>query len=705
MKKNKTIKTSKLVLIVLIASFFVIIGQLIHIAMFDKVDGIDIASFAKNRNTTTKTLYASRGSIYDVNGDILAQTANSYTVIAYLSESRTKDINNPKHVVDKEMTARKLSEVFEKNKITSMTYEYILELLSKNRYQVELGPGGREITEVLKSEIESLSLPGIAFTKSTMRYYTKSTLAPYIIGYAKKNDDGKITGEMGIEKYYDDELEGEDGKTTYETDVYGYRLPNSTETTVEPKEGKDIYLTIDSNIQLFLENSISELSDKYEMSWLTFTVADAKTGAILGSASNPTFDLNKQNMESYLNPLVSYQYEPGSTMKIFSFLAAMDNNVYKGSNTYMSGSVKVGDTTIHDFNDVGWGEITYDTGFAYSSNVGAVYLSKAVGREKLREFYDRSGFGQKTGITLPGEVEGYANFIYDTEIATASFGQGITTTPIQNIQALTMLANDGIILKPYIVSKIVDRTTGNVDFTGQRQEIRQVTSKDNIEKIRKLMDNALYDTITDAAYYQPSNIRMIGKTGTANIPSSKGGYLKGKYDYIRSFAGLFPAEDPKYIIYVSTKQFIGPIKALAKAVTSVVEDVANYKNIAELDSTVSKNEIIVLDNYLNTLVEETEEKIKNLNLNPIILGDGKYVLKMYPNKDSKVLKDSKVFIVTSQNNYVMPDVLSWSENEIKTFCNLIGLNYNISGYGRVVSQSIAANSVIDLNDTLTIVLE
>lgn len=703
MNKKRTVKISIFVILVLIASFFVVIFQLFRIALMPEVDGVDIAAFAKNRNETTKTLYASRGTIYDQYGETLAQTVNSYTVIAYLSPSRTKDENKPNHVVDKEETAKKLAETFQKNNIKSMTYDHILELLNRSAYQVELGPGGRGITEFLKSEIEALELPGIGFTQSTKRYYKNSTLAPYIIGYARANDEGKITGEMGIEKYFNDELEGEDGFVTYETDAYGYRLPNSPETRVEAQSGKDIYLTIDSHIQLFLLQAVQNLVDNYKMDWLTFTVADAKTGAILGSASEPTFDLNKQNITNYLNPMVSYAYEPGSTMKIYSFMAAIENGQYDGSETYQSGSLEVDGYVIHDFNDVGWGVIDYDTGFARSSNTAAGRLAQRIGGEKLRDFYEAAGFGEQTGITLPGEQAGNMDFYYGSEVVTASFGQGITTTPIQNIQALTMLANNGTILQPYVVDKIVDSKSGKVEYQAKRTEVRKVASEESINKVRSLMDKALYDTITDAKYYQPSNVRMIGKTGTANF-TQNGVYMSGKYDYIRSFAGLFPAEDPQYIVYISVKQFVGPIKELAKVVTTVVEDIANYKNIANLETTNTNEQIIVFDNYINTSVVESEEKLKQMGLNPIILGDGKYIINIYPKKGTKVIKGTKVFIITSNNNIVMPDITSWSENEVKTFAGLVGIKCNINGYGKVISQSIEKGTIIDSNSILNVEL-
>ncbi len=704
MKKNNTVKINMGLIIVIILFFVAIIIKLSYVNIAKDVDGIDIEAFANNRNTTKKTLYATRGAIYDTNGDYLAQTVNSYTIIAYLSSSRTTNPDNPQHVVDKEDTARKLSEILTQNGKTSMTYEYILSRLNlEGRYQVEFGSGGSGITELLKSEIEDLNLPGIDFVASSKRYYQMDNFASYLVGYARKNDDGKIVGEMGIEKYFNNELSGKDGQTEYQTDSYGYKLPNSNENTTPATAGANIYLTIDNNIQLFLEQEINNLTKENSMAWMTFTIANAKTGAILASASNPSFNPNKLDITNYLNPLVSYAYEPGSTMKIFSFMAALENGIYDGSKEYMSGKLQIGSDTVNDFNKVGWGKINFDTGFSYSSNTAASLLALDLGNEKLRAYYDLLGFGQKTGITLPDEVTGKIDFQYPIELATASFGQGITTTPIQNIQALTSIANDGVMLKPYIVDKIVDPNTNKVLYQGGREEVRKVASTETIKKIQDMMHNVVYSNLTDAKNYKPTMVEMIGKTGTAQIANPNGrGYLTGSNDYIRSFSGLFPYNDPQYIVYISVKQFSGNFKKVSQAVVNVVDEIVKYKNLV---STVEENKeqsIIVLESYLNTDVLSTEEKLKALGLNPVVIGDGKYVVNQYPNKKSRVLKDSKVFLKTESQNITMPDVTNWSENEITTFCNFIGLKYTLNASGHVTSTSIPAGSVVDLSTIIEI---
>lgn len=699
MKKNSRIfsiiKISKMATIFL---FVVILVKLTYVAISPKVDGIDLNTFALSRTTATKTIEASRGTIYDINNEVLATNVRSYTVIAYLDESRTSDEANPRHVVDKETTAEKLSPLI------NMTPEQILKLLNtKNVYQVELGPGGRNITELIKEEIEALDLPGIDFIKSTKREYPNGDFASYIIGYAKKNDEGSIVGELGIEGKYNNELTGTNGKTIYQKDAYGYRIANTPEVTEEAKNGYDIYLTLDSNIQLYLENAMKEI-ENFNIDWATLTIADAKTGAIVGSTSSPSYNPNILNITDYNNPLVSYTYEPGSTMKIYSFMAAIEEGLYKGDELYQSGSIQVSDYNISDWNKEGWGKITYDKGFTYSSNVAAVLLSQKLGKEKLLDYYKKFGFGKKTGIELSNEYDGKIKFNYESELASASYGQGITTTPIQNIQALTSLSNGGTILKPYIISKIVDNE-GNVVYEGKRTELTKVVSSNTVKKMMDLMDETVNskDTAVTGYRYHTDKLTLIGKTGTANY-TQNGKYVSGQYSTIRSFAGLFPKDDPKYIIYVSVKKFQGASSSLGNIIKKMVESVVTYKNLSDKDSNVDESKVINIASYINQGKNETVKLLEKYGLCPIVIGDGEYIINQYPSTNSSVLYGSKVFLVTNGNNITMPNVIGWTHNEINTFAKLIKINYNIDGYGKVINTNIPEGSIIDLNNDLLVEL-
>ena len=692
MKKKVTVKISKFIILIVAFLFVAIICKLSYVVLSDKVDGINLKDKSASITTVKKTLYADRGSIYDVNGEELASTVNSYTVIAYLNSKKT-------NVEDKEKTAKELAPIL------NMTEEKLIELLNKNLYQVELRPGGYGITEVVKARIEKLELPGIDFIKnSKKRYYNKSTFASYIVGYAKVLDDGKISGELGIEGYYDDILSGTNGYTKYlKYTSSNYKIPNTNEDTKKAKDGSDIYLTIDSSIQLIAEKAVSSMKEKFNTDWAVFTVMDAKTGAIVASATNPNFNPNDTNtIKEYMNPLLSYQYEPGSVMKVFSFASAIEEGKYDGEETFKSGSYTLDDgTVIRDSERKGWGTISFDEGFARSSNVAATTLALRLGVDKLSEYYNNLGFGKKTGIELSNEAVGDIEMVYQSELATASFGQGVSVTAIQMLQALSAMTNDGTVIKPYIVDKVVDQN-GNITYQGERQVVKKVYSTNTVNKMHEIMKKV----IVINKYWQVNNVSIMGKTGTAQIASPKGGYLTGTYDYIKSFAGIFPADDPKYIVYVAGKKPETNLGSWAKVITTAIEEIASYAKLTESKSDADPSKIIKLDNYISKNLDTTLEELKNKKINIITIGNGKYIINQYPLKNKTLLSGEKLFLLTNDKEIKMENLKGWSLSEVKTYCNLIGLNLEYSGYGYVINQSIEENTILDINNmTLTIELD
>lgn len=692
MKKKVTVKISKFIILIVAFLFVAIICKLSYVVLSDKVDGINLKDKSASITTVKKTLYADRGSIYDVNGEELASTVNSYTVIAYLNSKKT-------NVEDKEKTAKELAPIL------NMTEEKLIELLNKNLYQVELRPGGYGITEVVKARIEKLELPGIDFIKnSKKRYYNKSTFASYIVGYAKVLDDGKISGELGIEGYYDDILSGTNGYTKYlKYTSSNYKIPNTNEDTKKAKDGSDIYLTIDSSIQLIAEKAVSSMKEKFNTDWAVFTVMDAKTGAIVASATNPNFNPNDTNtIKEYMNPLLSYQYEPGSVMKVFSFASAIEEGKYDGEETFKSGSYTLDDgTVIRDSERKGWGTISFDEGFARSSNVAATTLALRLGVDKLSEYYNNLGFGKKTGIELSNEAVGDIEMVYQSELATASFGQGVSVTAIQMLQALSAMTNDGTVIKPYIVDKVVDQN-GNITYQGERQVVKKVYSTNTVNKMHEIMKKV----IDINKYWQVNNVSIMGKTGTAQIASPKGGYLTGTYDYIKSFAGIFPADDPKYIVYVAGKKPETNLGSWAKVITTAIEEIASYAKLTESKSDADPSKIIKLDNYISKNLDSTLEELKNKKINIITIGNGKYIINQYPLKNKTLLSGEKLFLLTNNKEIKMENLKGWSLSEVKTYCNLIGLNLEYSGYGYVINQSIEENTILDINNmTLTIELD
>lgn len=695
------IKLNKFILIFILLFFVAVIGRMTVLALSSEIDGINIKEFVSNRNTRKKTVYAKRGTIYDKVGNTLAQTVNSYTVIAYLSESRSEGFKTPQHVVDKEKTAKELSPII------GMSEEAILALLNRNAYQVELGPGGRDISELKKEQIEKLELSGISFVASYKRYYQNDDFASYILGYVKTTEDGELVGEMGIESYYNDMLRGEDGFTIYQQDAYGYKMPNTREEVKKSVDGVDIYLTLDSNIQFFVEKYTKEAYEKYNPEWAITVVADAKTGAILGSTSYPSFNPNIKNITNWVNPLVAFSYEPGSTMKTFTYMAAMEEGVYDGNATFKSGSIKVGKNEIFDWLPEGFGEITYDEGFLLSSNVGITNITRNYfSADKLREYFQKYGFGSKTGIELPGELPGTLNFKYEVDVANAGFGQGITITPIQMIQALTMISNDGVMLKPYIVDKIVD-ANDEIVYQGNRQELGKKVSTDTVNNIKELMYKVIYNDLyySTGAGFKMKGYDIMGKTGTAQyVNENTGKYYFDTLNYIRSFAGMFPKDDPEIIIYSVMKRPYESSKGIQEVVRGLVKDIANYKSIfnpdIKVDATTYK-----LDNYLNKNISEVKSDLENKFNEVIVIGNGNKIINQYPKKDEVVSVLEKVYLVTNGTDITIPNLTNWSKRELDTFTELSNIECEIEGSGYVYEQSIEECSIIKEDDVLKVKLK
>lgn len=700
----------KYFLTLIFISFLVLAAQLSYVALSPVIYGIDMDEFAQSRNTYSKVLYAKRGTFYDSDGNVLAQNVSSYTVIAYLSSKRTVNENNPQHVVDKLNTAKVLAPIL------NMTEERLLELLNKNVYQVELGPGGRGITELVKGEIQDLKLPGIDFVETYKRFYPNGNFASYILGYAKKystqNDDGTITdsivGELGLEAKYNEMLTGKNGYLKYQQDRFGYKIPDTAEERIEAVDGNDIYLTLNSNIQRFAESSIKDMANKYSPKWATVSVMEAKTGNILAAATVPSFDPNIKDITNYQSPLVTYAIEPGSTMKIFSYLCAVDSGKYNSSFQVKTGSIKIGDDEVRDWNRVGWGIITLDQGLLYSSNVAASSLiNNVITKQELRECYEKLGFGSETDIELANESKGKISFNYPIEVATATFGQGVMVTVMQQLQAMSVLANDGQIVSPHIVDKIVDPNTNKVVYESSVTKSEKLFKTSSVEYIKNLLYESVNGTDPNATgrYYKVDGYDVLGKTGTAQIASTTGGYLQGANDYISSFLGMYPKNDPKLIIYIAVQQ---PTWGLSSSVSGILKEMVTnmtkYLNLFDDGTNISSVEKIVLDSYLNQNVDVVSNELLNKKVNVIKIGNGDKIIKQYPKKDTVILSNDKLILLTNDKNITIPDLKGYSLKEASNLLNMLGIKVCISGTGYVVEQSITPGEIVTDNMEIMLTL-
>ncbi|MGX1982648.1 penicillin-binding protein 2B [Thermolongibacillus altinsuensis] len=690
--------------------FFVLFLRFVQLQVTGVADGQVLAIKAEERYTKKRTIEAKRGTIFDRRGEVIAEDIPSYTVVAVLDKEMTTDPNDPKHVVDPEMTAKKLAPLL------NMEVDEVERILKKDAKQVEFGPNGRGISQALKQKIEALHLPGITFMRDSKRFYPNGTFASYVIGYVQKSDssDGREKGMMGIEQSLDRYLKEEDGYVTFKGDPKGWRLPHHTdEKIVSPKNGDDVYLTIDQKIQTFLEDAMNEVEKKYQPEKIIAIVANPKTGEILAMSTRPSFDPNKRNITNYLNDAIAYPYEPGSTMKIFTLAAAINEGVYNGNELYQSGSYAVGAHRIRDHNKVGWGMISFNEGVQRSSNVAfAILVREKLGEDRFLQYLHRFHFNQPTGIDLPGERIGNILYRYPVEKVTTGFGQGTSVTPIQQIQAATAIANGGKMMKPYVVDRIVDSETGKIIVKNKPEVVGTPITKETAEKVLDILETVVTSEKGTGRPYQIEGYRVAGKTGTAQIPDPDGGYLTGHQNYIFSFLGMAPRENPRLLMYVAVKQpKISYTETGAVPVSmifnSVMKNSLQYLNIQPtLDQPKQKVQAkkgIVLESYVGQSTEQAVKALKEKGFSVTVIGTGKEIRAQMPEAGEELAISDRVLLQTD-GEAIMPDMTGWSLRDVMKLADLLHLKPSFMGSGYVFSQNIRPGTSVKENDYIIVEL-
>lgn len=705
-RKLNTNRGAAILFIIFGLSFFIIAVRFLTIEITGQADGKVLAAKAAKKYLRTSAIPASRGNIYDASGEVIAENVVSYNLVAVLDPKVTIDPEHPKHVVNPRKTAQALAKYIDmpESKIYSL-------LTQKGRFQVEFGKAGQDIPYNVKNEIQKQNLPGIQFEAVPKRTYPNGSFASHLVGYAQKNETGgQMAGVMGIEKSMNAALEGKDGKISYEGDFWGYILPNAHKKVTKPKNGENVYLTIDKKIQSFVEDALGKVQKQYNPKKAFVVVADPKTGKILAMGQRPTFDpeTRKGLSDAWQDDPVETAYEPGSTMKIFTLAAAVQKGVFHPNATYKSGEFRVKNVPnpIKDHNGgVGWGRITFLEGLQRSSNVAFATLLDYIKQDKFKQYLEAFGFGKQTKVGLPNEASGKILYDYPIERYTSTFGQGTTVTAMQMIQAATAIANDGKMMKPYVVEKVVNPATGKTEKTKPTVAGNPI-SADTAKKVRDYLRTVVTNkkTGTGTAYNIPG-YEVTGKTGTAQIPNPNGGgYLTGTDNYIFSFLGMAPKDNPKLIVYAVVQQphlkagELGgePVKALFNP---IMKNSLQYLNIKPAKGKTVR--LAKLPDFTGDSRSEATSAVKALGLSPVVLGDGDAVTAQEPGAQEQLLPGAKVFLKTNGNK-VMPDIRGFSKRDVAGAAKLLGLRLTISGEGYAVSQSIPAKSKVKSGQALTV---
>lgn len=581
---------------------------------------------------------AKRGRILDRNGEVLAYNISAPSVLVI-----------PVQVINPEETARKLANVL------SMSEEKVYKLITQREMIVRINPEGRKITNEKAKEIQDLRLPGVIIAEDSKRHYPNGEFLSHVLGFAGIDNQGLV----GAEYIYDDILKGVQGSVSFYSDAKGKRMPNQHEVYTPPTDGSDLFLTIDAGIQRIVEREVDRAVATYAPDHVIAIAMDPNTGEILSMASRPDYDPGRYQEyapEVYNRNLPVFStYEPGSTFKIITLAAALEEGVVDLYDEYFHdpGYVNVSGARLHCWKRGGHGHQSFLEVVENSCNPGFVELGQRLGTDKLFSYIEAFGFGEKTGIDMQGEQKG---IIFKpeqrgpVETATTAFGQGVAVTPIQQVVAVAAAINGGYLYQPYIAKEWHDPKSGLVLGRNAPELKRQVISSETSQLVREALESVVAKGTGRNAYVE--GYRVGGKTGTAQKVAPGGGYLEN--NHIVSFIGFAPADDPQLIVYVAvdnpkgTVQFGGVVAA--PIVGNIMEDALRYLGVEKRESPIDReyvwgDEILYeVPSLIGMDVRQIRQSYYNLPLE--VSGDGTIcaqTISFTGNKSKRRFSDSCIF--------------------------------------------------------------
>ncbi|EGP5652045.1 penicillin-binding protein [Enterococcus faecium] len=696
-----------------IGLFFLFAVRFSYIVIGGHVAGTSLAEKTKQLYQGSEVVKAKRGTIYDRNGVALAEDASSYSIKAILSKTYT---SGDKKLYVEEKNFDKIAEILHKN--LSIDKKDALNILEdgakKELYQVEFGSYGKNISQETKQNIEAdmkkEGIAGLYFVDHQARMYPNGVFSSHFIGYAVPDkDENGLVGKLGLESAYNDILSGKDGKIIYQKDNFQNPLPGTVAEEEKAVDGQDIYTTLDSRLQSYLETLMDQVNEEYQPEELTAVLMKAKTGEILAMGQRPTF--NPETMEGltgkdaiWRNFLVQDSYEPGSTMKVFTTAAAIEEGEFNENETFQSGKIQVEDATINDHDFGEKGVLTMRQALSWSSNVGMVILEQRLGG-RWYNYLQKLGFGQSTHSGLDDEVNGALPTSNIVDRAMSAYGQAVGVTNFQMMKAFTSIANNGTMIQPRYISKVVDPQTGE-ERTTQTEVLGQPFSKETTEKVREYMRDVVESENYGSAYgvYSVPGYNVSAKTGTAQIASDTGGYQTGDTAYLYSIVEMVPSEDPDYVLYLTMKHpKTYDRMALAKIANPLMKRAMDFKETEEDSDTETKTEKVSVADYRNLEADVAAADAQKSGLQPVVIGNGKKVQKQSTANGDQLISGEKLILYTGGDK-LMPDVTGWSKADIMKLGKILGIEVSFDGDGYCVKQELAPYEKIT-EDKLSFTLE
>lgn len=592
--------------------YIFLVVVLVLIIAIVRVFYIQVFSY-KKLNTLAESLWsrklpisADRGKIVDRKGKVLADNITTTSLVVI-----------PNQIKDKEDTAKKLSEILKSD------YNDMLKHVSKKTSIERVHPEGRGLSYDIAEKIDALKIDGVYLVKESKRYYPYEAVLSHVLGYVGIDNQGL----SGLELYYDNYLTGEDGSIKYFSDGKGHKLQLS-EIYEAPTSGVSLQLTIDLDLQLAMENELDNVVAKYNPDRVIAIAMNPKNGEVLAMSSRPNFNSNEY--KNYSTEVINRNlpiwmtFEPGSTMKITTYTAAINEgliNIFE-DRFNDSGAIRVDGATLHCWKRGGHGNQTYLEVIENSCNPGFVNLGLMLQKEQLMSYIKKFGFGTKTGIDLNGEGKGILfnlDKMGNVELATTAFGQGISVTPIQQVQAVSAIINGGTLYTPFLVKNYLEPETNTIIKSVNAQNKGTIIKKETSNLVKYALESVVAKGSGHNAYIE--NYRIGGKTGTAQTVEN-GGYSSSKY--ILSFIGFMPANDPEIIVYVAVEnakgvvQYGGTVAApIARNIFLSAIDILDIKPDTEgipKEYTWLDQKYVVVPDVVGMTIDEAKKVLKGFNI-------------------------------------------------------------------------------------------
>ncbi|HSA83442.1 MAG TPA: penicillin-binding protein 2 [Patescibacteria group bacterium] len=513
--------------------FFIILFLAVIMRLFywQVVRASELAAMGEAQYGRSILLNPTRGQIFTSDHFSIAANKLSYLVFA-----------NPKEVTDIAAQSAQLARLLDVDQAS------VSAVLSLDRFWV---PIKNNVDRKTKEAIEPLKLPGVGFQEQYVRYYPEASMAAKLLGFVGKDEDGADKGYFGLEGYYDRQLRGKEGRSVEIRDALGQPIVARMNDAPGKVDGRNLILHVDRTIQFLLDQELQDGVERYGAEGGMAVVMDPKTGGILAMSAFPTYDprsYREYSDDLYRNPIITDTYEPGSTFKPLVMASALDAGLIKPDTKcdICDGPVQIGEYAIKTWNGKYTANQTMTEVIQHSDNTGMVFVGRKLGLDRMLGYFEKFGIGDTTGIDLQGEVEASIrdrDAWYPIDAATATFGQGITVTPIELITAFTAIANEGKRMEPHVVASI-ETPDGDIITIPPKMLSRPIS-----EKAAKVMTEMMVNAVDEgeAKWAKPKGYRIAGKTGTAQIP------VEGHYDAdktIASFIGFAPADDPKFLMLV-----------------------------------------------------------------------------------------------------------------------------------------------------------